>query len=155
MQTQTLWNVEVRHLSGSLIRSEIFSSACLEGYCRGLFGESDEGRKPTHLFVVATPMRLPRFTSADVLAGAAEMRARLGMTPIRVTTSTLDDMTPRPILTSADFVKTVGCTSSDPEPNPCPTCHQSDCNGCVPGYGDSLAERNAELAVERWRRTKP
>lgn len=156
MQTETLWNVEVRHLSGSLIWSEVKSSVRFGDYMAGV-RESCHGMDPC-IFVVATPMRQvrncvavpwnekprgPILTSADELEMLRQRDERIWLSA--------DESQPY-------FPRWTQYLNEpyepDPEPQRCPTCHQSDCDGCVPGYGDSLAERNAELAVEGWRRAR-
>lgn len=37
------------------------------------------------------------------------------------------------------------------ESDPCPTCHDHDCDGCVTGYSDSRRDRDSDAALEKWR----
>jgi predicted nucleic acid-binding Zn-ribbon protein len=34
----------------------------------------------------------------------------------------------------------------------CQNCREQSCEGCVPGYGESLREVVADMSIERWRR---
>lgn len=38
----------------------------------------------------------------------------------------------------------------DFDPDPCPTCHDHDCHGCVTGYSDSRRDMDSDAALERW-----
>jgi hypothetical protein len=38
--------------------------------------------------------------------------------------------------------------------DPCPNCHDSECEGCISGYGASAAVLNAFERLERWRKRR-
>lgn len=98
MENQTMWDLEVSSAGGFVART-LVSSAYLGGFI-GSMGKNEGG-----LSVVATPVRIPRYTSGDVLKGAALMRKRLGMSAVRCVDDLHEERTcyfpPCPIVVSS------------------------------------------------------
>lgn len=158
--TGTMWRFQVWEIGSEFgpypvplpDRDEVVSSSFLRGYFNQLRRDVEIAEKggvsawngySPNLRVIATPLR--GRTAQQLDPRIAEYRGIVDRFRASI---------PAP-RTRAETYDRIAELMLEPSPNhdpdPCPNCHDSECEGCISGYGASAAVLNAFERLERWR----